>query len=216
MNKLKTMPSFFIVITVLFLAVSFSLIFKMSFSENTSVSSLQDVLYAERAAALDKGIKDAAPSPSPKAGKIGLEVTQEALGSFLSGAEGLPIEDVEVTLSSGGKATVTGDIKKSKLESMLKSQGKTVSDLAKPGLSLLPDSLESSIDVIISLGGDNGALTIKPEKLMVQGIALNGDMIPKELVSSLNDALNAYIASNGGEISSLESYDGGLKLELRM
>ena len=92
--------------------------------------------------------------------------------------------------------------------------GSELSPSAKLMIKLLPDSVNASARFALSLDVEKNLLTLSPRTLSLNGMELDGALLPEELSISVSRGINGFLNNNQRKIESITISEGKILLNL--
>lgn len=131
-----------------------------------------------------------------------LSVVQDGLGSQLD------VSDLKVAFGENNAITLTGNVSKQSIQTMLDAQDDSVSSAYQSMLFLLPDALPFEMTVQLSV--QQSAVTMRPTKVTVASMELSDDMLGTDWIAAFEQGLNSELSKQLQTISGLQSGSDGI------
>ncbi len=131
-----------------------------------------------------------------------LSVVQDGLGSQLD------VSELKVAFEENNVITLTGEVSKASIQTMLDAQEDSISSAYQSMLFLLPDALP--FEITIQLSVEQGAVTMRPTKVTVSSMELSDDMLGTDWIASFEQGLNSELSKQLKTISGMQSGSDGI------
>lgn len=131
----------------------------------------------------------------------------EELKRYLGGV--LPIRDIAIDVSEGGKMLLTAKASREELTDYLKSYG------IESGVAalMLPQVIDLEISVDCSYDDETGLVAIDPVGLRIGESDFSLAAFPAESFSAINNGLNKLLMASGYRLESIRFTEDGIILE---
>lgn len=139
-----------------------------------------------------------------------VEVTAEEWQKLILDALGCADMQAETTISSENQMTISGELPKETITNWLNNADEDSKGMYESILSILPDSLETSLTCQID--SSDGKVQISGTSMTVAGIDVPMDVLDG-IWPSVNDTLNQSLEDKIDSVSAVSAEDGKIVLE---